>query len=245
MVNANAAQGLRADKQYNLLLLNDRNQGLSEEVRAAAACAGEEVTIRNRFSEMNAPKDSSSFYKWSDLQILHMESVCTFTLSNLGMFGVDRFDAILPPGTGAIIAIGASQPTVVEAVKKMKMVEEEKMRMVKKARLAVEACDQELKDKAKEVEALKMDRQRKKQHIDELDSIVRLKQAEADMFDLKASEARRELERIQRIILAKSEKSEEDYVYIGWSKYRAHEGTYHSPRRQLQTSSATMASYQL
>ncbi|KAK1376919.1 hypothetical protein POM88_033112 [Heracleum sosnowskyi] len=94
----------------------------------------------------------------------------------------------------------------------MKMVEEEKMRMVKKARLAVEACDQELKDKAKEVEALKMDRQRKKQNIDELDSIVRLKQAEADMFDLKASEARRELERIQRIILAKSEKSEEDYV---------------------------------
>jgi pyruvate dehydrogenase E2 component (dihydrolipoamide acetyltransferase) len=37
----------------------------------------------------------------------------TFTLSNLGMFGVDRFDAILPPGTGAILAIGASQPTVV------------------------------------------------------------------------------------------------------------------------------------
>lgn len=23
----------------------------------------------------------------------------TFTLSNLGMFGVDRFDAIIPPGT--------------------------------------------------------------------------------------------------------------------------------------------------
>ncbi|ASC69618.1 Dihydrolipoyllysine-residue acetyltransferase component of pyruvate dehydrogenase complex [Halomicronema hongdechloris C2206] len=37
----------------------------------------------------------------------------TFTLSNLGMFGVDRFDAILPPGQGAILAIGASQPTVV------------------------------------------------------------------------------------------------------------------------------------
>ncbi|GJN13635.1 hypothetical protein PR202_gb00360 [Eleusine coracana subsp. coracana] len=29
------------------------------------------------------------------------------------MFGVDRFDAILPPGTGAIMAVGASQPTVV------------------------------------------------------------------------------------------------------------------------------------
>ncbi|KAK1393926.1 hypothetical protein POM88_012982 [Heracleum sosnowskyi] len=119
-VNANAVQELRADKQYKLLMLNDRNQieksydllqsdgeeryvvlssflsqteeylhklgskitatksqqeveeaanaaaaaaraqGLSEEVRAAAACVGEEVTIRNRFSEMNAPKDSSS-----------------------------------------------------------------------------------------------------------------------------------------------------------------------------------------
>jgi pyruvate dehydrogenase E2 component (dihydrolipoamide acetyltransferase) len=37
----------------------------------------------------------------------------TFTISNLGMFGVDRFDAILPPGTGSILAIGASRPTVV------------------------------------------------------------------------------------------------------------------------------------
>ncbi|KGN52070.1 dihydrolipoyllysine-residue acetyltransferase component 4 of pyruvate dehydrogenase complex, chloroplastic [Cucumis sativus] len=37
----------------------------------------------------------------------------TFTLSNLGMFGVDKFDAILPPGQGAIMAVGASKPTVV------------------------------------------------------------------------------------------------------------------------------------
>lgn len=37
----------------------------------------------------------------------------TFTLSNLGMFGVDRFDAILPPGQGAILAIGAARPQVV------------------------------------------------------------------------------------------------------------------------------------
>jgi pyruvate dehydrogenase E2 component (dihydrolipoamide acetyltransferase) len=40
-------------------------------------------------------------------------STGTFTISNLGMFGVDKFDAILPPGTGAILAIGASRPTVV------------------------------------------------------------------------------------------------------------------------------------
>ena len=39
----------------------------------------------------------------------------TFTLSNLGMFGVDRFDAILPPGTGSILAVAASQPSVIAA----------------------------------------------------------------------------------------------------------------------------------
>ncbi|NJK41355.1 MAG: 2-oxo acid dehydrogenase subunit E2 [Acaryochloridaceae cyanobacterium SU_2_1] len=40
-------------------------------------------------------------------------STGTFTLSNLGMFGVDSFDAILPPGQGSILAIGGSQPQVV------------------------------------------------------------------------------------------------------------------------------------
>jgi len=37
----------------------------------------------------------------------------TFTLSNLGMFGVTSFDAILPIGTGSILAVGASRPQVV------------------------------------------------------------------------------------------------------------------------------------
>ncbi|NEQ37060.1 MAG: 2-oxo acid dehydrogenase subunit E2 [Okeania sp. SIO3I5] len=40
-------------------------------------------------------------------------STGTFTISNLGMFGVNTFDAILPPGQGSILAIGASQPQVV------------------------------------------------------------------------------------------------------------------------------------
>ena len=40
-------------------------------------------------------------------------STGSFTISNLGMFGVDRFDAILPPGQGAILAIGAASPQVV------------------------------------------------------------------------------------------------------------------------------------
>ena len=42
------------------------------------------------------------------------------------------------------------------------------------------------------------------------------------MFDLKASEARREAERLQRIALAKAEKSEEDYA-SRYLKQRLHE----------------------
>lgn len=40
----------------------------------------------------------------------------TFTISNLGMFGVDSFDAILPPGTAAILAVGGSKPVVAAGV---------------------------------------------------------------------------------------------------------------------------------
>ncbi|XP_057960340.1 OBERON-like protein [Malania oleifera] len=101
---------------------------------------------------------------------------------------------------------------VQEAIRKMEMVAEEKMRMCKKARLALDACDRELEDKAREIAELKHERQWKKQQIDELEKIVRLKNAEADMFQLKASEARREAERLQRIALAKSDKSEEEYA---------------------------------
>ena len=38
----------------------------------------------------------------------------TFTISNLGMFGVTQFDAILPPNTGSILAISSSLPKVVQ-----------------------------------------------------------------------------------------------------------------------------------
>jgi pyruvate dehydrogenase E2 component (dihydrolipoamide acetyltransferase) len=40
-------------------------------------------------------------------------STGSFTISNLGMFGVSQFDAILPPGQGSILAIAASRPQVV------------------------------------------------------------------------------------------------------------------------------------
>ena len=58
---------------------------------------------------------------WKDLvdrartKQLHPDeySTGTFTLSNLGMFGVDKFDAILPPNQGSILAIGSSRAQVV------------------------------------------------------------------------------------------------------------------------------------
>lgn len=37
----------------------------------------------------------------------------TFTISNLGPFGIEQFSAIINPGQAAILAIGASQPEVV------------------------------------------------------------------------------------------------------------------------------------
>lgn len=40
-------------------------------------------------------------------------STGTFTISNLGMFGVSNFTAILPPGQGSILAIGGTRPSVV------------------------------------------------------------------------------------------------------------------------------------
>ncbi|KAI0566482.1 2-oxoacid dehydrogenase acyltransferase [Gracilaria domingensis] len=57
---------------------------------------------------------------WKDLVKRAMEkklapkeySSGTFVISNLGMFGVDQFDAILPPGVPGILAIGASKPIV-------------------------------------------------------------------------------------------------------------------------------------
>ncbi|XVF31886.1 hypothetical protein REPUB_Repub17cG0033100 [Reevesia pubescens] len=101
---------------------------------------------------------------------------------------------------------------VQEAIRKMEMVADEKMRMFKKSRLSLDACEREVEDKAKEVAELKMERQKKKLQIEELERIVRLKQAEADMFQLKANEAKRDAEKLQRIALAKSDKSEEEYA---------------------------------
>ncbi|CAN7070682.1 unnamed protein product [Brassica oleracea var. botrytis] len=56
--------------------------------------------------------------------------------------------------------------------------------------LKLSSVDRELEAKAKEVAKLQAERQKKKLQRDELERIVRLKQAEADMLQLKVSETK-------------------------------------------------------
>ncbi|XP_050229514.1 OBERON-like protein [Mercurialis annua] len=98
-----------------------------------------------------------------------------------------------------------------EVVKKMEMVADEKMRMVMKTRTALEAYDCELENKAKEVSELMVEKQKKKLQIEELERIVRLKQEEADMFQLKANAAKQEAAKLQRTGYSETDHSEEEY----------------------------------
>ncbi|KAL0817546.1 hypothetical protein Bca101_073990 [Brassica carinata] len=101
---------------------------------------------------------------------------------------------------------------VKQTLRKMEIVGEEKTRMYNKALLGLEECEREMEEKAKEVSELKLEMEKKKQQIEEVGRIVRLKEAEAEMFQLKANQAKVEAERLERIVKAKREKTEEEYV---------------------------------
>ena len=65
---------------------------------------------------MHAARASSharGVWAWARHGHLCRYSSGTFTISNLGMFGVSSFVSILPPGQGAIMAVAASTPTAV------------------------------------------------------------------------------------------------------------------------------------
>lgn len=79
------------------------------------------------------------------------------------------------------------------------------------AKEALATYDSELEQKRQEANELQQERERKKAQIEELESIVRIKQAEAKMFALRADEARREAEGLHRIMLAKADKIEQEY----------------------------------
>ncbi|PKA58794.1 ATP-dependent helicase BRM [Apostasia shenzhenica] len=65
---AAAKSNQEMEEAANAAVAAARAQGFSEEeVKAAAACAGQEVLIRNKFSEINAPKENSSVNKYYNL----------------------------------------------------------------------------------------------------------------------------------------------------------------------------------
>ncbi|XP_027354414.1 protein OBERON 4 [Abrus precatorius] len=67
-------------------------------------------------------------------------------------------------------------------------------------------------DKRTHAQDLQMSSNQKDFCFDELESIVKIKQAEAKMFQSRADDARREAEGLKRIALAKNEKIEEEYT---------------------------------
>ncbi|OIW02932.1 hypothetical protein TanjilG_29708 [Lupinus angustifolius] len=168
------------------------------------------------------PRGRKLFWKCDDLKgklnsgKMDAKAACRAILMVFQELEMDSPKGLENAETGRLIApqeaCNRIAEVVQEAIRKMEMVADEKMRMFKKARLTLEACDRELADKAREAAELKMDRQKKKSQIEELERIVRLKNAEAGMFQLKANEAKQEAERLQRIALAKSDKSEEEYT---------------------------------
>lgn len=91
-----------------------------------------------------------------------------------------------------------------EAIAKMGKVEEESGRMLRKARLDLEACDRELEEKAREVTEMKKERSKKKAETEKLESMARMKEAEADRWELKATEALLEADRAQSIVFSNS-----------------------------------------
>ncbi|PRQ54738.1 putative chromatin regulator PHD family [Rosa chinensis] len=92
----------------------------------------------------------------------------------------------------------------------LKSVYTEKARQLESAPSVLPSYNYEQHDKRIMESELQMSSQ-KEPVFDELESIVRIKQAEAKMFQTRADEARKEAEGLKRISLAKNEKIEEEY----------------------------------
>eukprot|EP00850_Spirogloea_muscicola_P005047 SM000022S07261 [mRNA] locus=s22:885988:888906:- [translate_table: standard] len=101
---------------------------------------------------------------------------------------------------------------LVRAVYKMETDTNEKNDDLLKARAALEAYECELEEKRKEAAYLQYQRQQKKTQIQELETIARFKQAEAEMLQLRATEAKREADGVQRIAQSKAKVVEEEYA---------------------------------
>ena len=64
-----------------------------------------------------APGEYQVRFQWHELKtsLLTSHQGGTFTISNLGMFGIDHFTAIINPPQSCILAVGATQAKLVPA----------------------------------------------------------------------------------------------------------------------------------
>ncbi|CAK7330891.1 unnamed protein product [Dovyalis caffra] len=110
-------------------------------------------------------------------------------------------------GNGSNVAIaGSSQDTAW-----FKSAYTEKSPQLERSPSLLPSFHSDLDDK-RPVESELLRSTQKEPLFDELESIVRIKQAEAKMFQARADDARREAEGLKRIAIAKSEKIEEEYT---------------------------------
>ncbi|QCD88956.1 protein OBERON 4 [Vigna unguiculata] len=97
-----------------------------------------------------------------------------------------------------------------EAAAWMKSIYSEKPPLLERPVNILPTFDQN--DKRTLAQELQMSSIQKDYCFDELESVVKIKQAEAKMFQSRADDARREAEGLKRIALAKNEKIEEEYA---------------------------------
>lgn len=107
-------------------------------------------------------------------------------------------------GDGSNVKVGPSLDT-----KWLKSISAEKAPLIENAGGNLPSLDRERIGRQTEVKQLHAG---KKPAVDELDSIVQIKQAEAIMFQSRADDARKEAEALKLIAIAKNEKIEEEYA---------------------------------
>lgn len=113
------------------------------------------------------------------------------------------------------------------------------------ARAVLQNFDRNLEEKRTEAAELQYDRARKRAEIEDIESVVRIKQAEATMFQVRADEARQEAGGLQRIISVKREKIDEDYE-CKYAKLRLNEAEERHQKRfeELQALENTQQDFQ-
>ncbi|GBG75678.1 hypothetical protein CBR_g20305 [Chara braunii] len=82
---------------------------------------------------------------------------------------------------------------------------------LKRARLHYEMCANDCEERTREARALESERNAKRQQMEQLETIVKLKLSEADMFQLRAEAARSEMTELERIAVAKTQRIEGEY----------------------------------